>query len=415
MADSLSEGDVVAGKYKLDRLLGKGATSAVFAATHTTLGQKVAIKLLDAGLPPEHRARFMRAARASVRLKSEHVAKVLDVSELSDGRPFMVMELLEGRDLASEIRERKRLPVAEAARIIIEACDAIAEAHATGIVHREIEPANLFVLAGPGGPHIKVMDFGLSTASLSDTEGLALTEASAVLGSPYYMSPEQMRNAHDVDGRTDLWALGAILYELVTGRPPYQAPSFPMLVLKVANEAYPLPSTFAPDLPPGLEGVILKCLSKPREGRVQTAADLASMLAPFAGDEGFLVASRIARASGSAMPEKSVIPRASDPPSVDEEPEDQASTMVYHPGEGPPPSPYAPSPSVPPRPSAPAIAHPSSPGMLAPPFAAPASVPPGPSTRRAPDMGGLPTSILAVIAIIVALVAGLTVFLIGKK
>jgi serine/threonine-protein kinase len=257
----------------------------VVAAHHIELDEKVAIKFL---LPEtlnnaEAVARFAREARAAVKIKSEHVARVTDVGKLENGSPYMVMEYLEGSDLSAWL-ERGALLVEQAVEFVLQACEAIAEAHALGIVHRDLKPANLFVVRRPDGAlSTKVLDFGISKmTSLSGSgPGDAMTKTSALMGSPLYMSPEQMQSSKSVDSRGDVWALGVILYELVTGSPPFSGDTMPELILRVIQAAPAALRDLRPDAPAGLEAVILKCLEKDRSQRFQTVGELAVALLPF--------------------------------------------------------------------------------------------------------------------------------------
>ena len=281
------EGDVLAGKYRVDKVLGVGGMGVVVAAHHIHLDDRVAIKFL---LPEtlgnsDAVMRFAREARAAVKIKSEHVARVTDVGTMENGAPYMVMEYLEGSDLSAWLKERGRLPFDLAIDFILQACEALAEAHALGIVHRDLKPANLFVARLPGGVEsVKVLDFGISKLTGFSASGgeSSATKTSALMGSPLYMSPEQMRSSKDVDTRSDLWAIGVILYELLSGTPPFVADSMPELVLKIM-EATPTPLRQArPDAPDGFEAVILRCLERDRNRRYQTVGDLAAALAVFA-------------------------------------------------------------------------------------------------------------------------------------
>jgi serine/threonine-protein kinase len=282
----IREGDVLAGKYCVERVLGQGGMGVVVAARHIQLDERVALKFLlpHALSSREAVGRFIREARAAVKIKCEHVARVSDVGELENGAPYMVMEYLEGRDLAAWLQQRGPLSIEQAAEFVLQACVAVADAHALGIVHRDLKPANLFcVRRSDGQMAIKVLDFGISKmTSFADGESGSMTATSAMMGTPLYMSPEQMRSSKDVDARTDIWALGAILYELLSGRPVFQAQSVTELAIKVASEP-PTPVTaFRPDVPPGLQAAIGKCLEKRREDRYSNVGQLSIDLLPFA-------------------------------------------------------------------------------------------------------------------------------------
>jgi serine/threonine-protein kinase len=296
----VKEGDLVAGKYRIDKVLGEGGMGVVVAAHHLQLDQKVAIKLLLPSLlkVPEAVQRFTREARAAVRIKNEHVARVFDVGTLDDGAPYMVMEYLEGGDLATWIERHGALPVEMAVDFMLQACEALADAHALGIVHRDLKPANLFCTpVSDGTMCIKVLDFGISrVAGLGLTSSdLGLTGAATTMGSPRYMSPEQMQSARDVDSRTDIWALGAILYELIAGRVPFPGESLPEICLKIATSAPAALRALQPAVPAKLEAVVMRCLEKERERRYPDVAALAAALAPFGSERGRTSAGRIAQ------------------------------------------------------------------------------------------------------------------------
>lgn len=277
-------GDVLAGKYRIDRVLGVGGMGVVVAAHHIDLDERVAIKfLLPASLSnPEAVARFAREARAAVKIKSEHVARVSDVGKLENGSPYMVMEYLEGSDLSTWLKDRGSLPIEQAVDFLLQASEAIAEAHALGIVHRDLKPANLFVIRTPDGAFsVKVLDFGISKVSGSGATGGSMTHTSAVMGSPLYMSPEQMQSAKSADPRSDIWALGVILYELLTGEMPFTGESMPELVVKVLTAPLPPLRNRRPDAPARLGTVIEKCLEKDRGKRYATIGELAVDLLEF--------------------------------------------------------------------------------------------------------------------------------------
>ena len=280
----VNPGDVLAGKYRVERVLGMGGMGVVVAATHLELGQLVALKFLlpAAELDAEATARFIREARAAVRISSEHVARVTDVGRLENGAPYMVMEYLEGVDLGEHVKGA-HLPIDAAADFVLQACEAIAVAHALGIVHRDLKPANLFVTIRPDGtPLIKVLDFGISKVVGINEQNPSLTKTSAVMGSPLYMSPEQMRSARNVDARADIWSLGTILHELIAGSPPFSGETLGEVFSNVMTvEATPL-RVLRPETPERLERLVQRALEKDPARRIANVGELAAALAEFA-------------------------------------------------------------------------------------------------------------------------------------
>ncbi len=274
----LQVGELIAGKFRVDRLIGRGGMGIVAAATHVELDQRVAVKVLDDELArdPQNVERLLREARACANLRSEHSCRVIDVGRLDSGAPYIVMELLEGADLASV----GRLPLATAAGYVVQACVALAEAHGRGIVHRDLKPGNLFVTKRlDGSPLVKVLDFGIAKAPPRRTD-VALTRTASLLGSPRYMAPEQLRSARDVDARTDIWGLGVILYELVSGRAPFPAETLTELAVQIAVDP-PLPL----DVDPGFAAIVARCLAKAPADRYADVGQLATALATFAGPD----------------------------------------------------------------------------------------------------------------------------------
>jgi eukaryotic-like serine/threonine-protein kinase len=282
----IAVGQVVAQKYRVDRFIGQGGMGVVVAGFHLELDQPVAIKFLlsESGLQSEGAERFRREARAAAKIHSEHVARVFDIGLLDERVPYMVMELLHGHDLEHEIERRGAIPVAEATGYLLQAIDAVAEAHSAGIVHRDLKPTNLFLAERADGSRIvKVLDFGISKSLGSGRQlEIALTRTAAFVGSPLYMSPEQMRSARDVDARADVWALGAILYVMVTGQLPHPGASLPEVCLAVMNTPPRPLKDFMADVPEGLEPILMKCLAKEPEQRFASVAELAERLLPFA-------------------------------------------------------------------------------------------------------------------------------------
>ena len=272
----------------------------VVAATHLGLGRKVALKFMRLGVLDNDEAigRFMLEARAAATLRSEHVAQVMDVEvDTEDGAPYIVMEYLDGSDLGSILKARGVPAPAEAVRYVMQACEGLAEAHAKGIVHRDLKPANLFLTRRPDGtPLIKVLDFGVSKLNEAAHSGtFRLTQPRKTVGSPQYMSPEQMVASPEVDSRADIWALGVILYELLAGKPPFVAANFLELGLEVTNRAHPSLARLVPGLAAGLVAVVDRCLQKAPASRFPDLAVLAAALVPHAGAGAEASAVRIAR------------------------------------------------------------------------------------------------------------------------
>jgi len=278
----LSGGEQVR-QYRLERALGEGGAAAVWLAADTKLGRRVAIKLLAGSFDAQVAARFLHEARTVARLGSDHTVRIYDVDTLPDGTPFIVMEYLQGRSLA-ELVAQGPLAIGLAVDYVLQACEALAEAHAANIVHRDIKPGNLMLTEGPGSTsRLKLVDFGIAkvTEAWSDPTSTPRTADGAVMGTPFYMSPEQIRSPAIVDPRTDIWSLGVVLFELLTGTRPFDMPGFSELIAKIL-EAPPRPTPAA--FPAGLRDVIRRCLEKDRTKRFSNVGSLARALAPFAGD-----------------------------------------------------------------------------------------------------------------------------------
>jgi serine/threonine-protein kinase len=280
LPQTVPPGTILLDKYRVEHQLGLGGMGVVLAATHLQLQERVAIKLLLPSVRDNADVvrRFLREGQAAARLKGEHSARIIDVGSLSDGAPYLVMEYLDGLDLAALIAGRHHLGTSEAVDHILQACEGLAEAHAQGLIHRDVKPANFFLTRRPdGSPLLKILDFGISKSAV--TVEPALTQAQTTMGTPSYMSPEQMRSARDVDARADIWGLGATLYECLSGRTPFVAESFSALCFKVATEA---PDRLPTPVPPGIASVVYRCLEKDPALRFATVAELALHLAPFA-------------------------------------------------------------------------------------------------------------------------------------
>jgi len=274
-------GEILLGKYRVEDVIGVGGMGRVVKATHLYLQQPVAIKIL---LPQmvQHQstvARFLREAQATVRLRSEHIARVMDVGTMSDGTPFMVMEFLEGFDLNQILRHHGPQLAQPVVDLILQACEGLSEAHSIGIVHRDIKPSNFFITRRPDGSNLlKILDFGISKTPAEITE---LTGTQTVIGTPTYMAPEQMRTARQTDPRSDIWSMGVVMYQMLAGRPPFEAETYAELVLKVGTEP---PAPLHVPMPAGLDTIVMRCLEKDPKNRIQNVGELARMLAPYASD-----------------------------------------------------------------------------------------------------------------------------------
>ena len=267
-------GQILGDRYRVERVLAEGRESVLVAAHHIQRDEKVTLSLWAPefiGNDAAAEQRFLINGRGPfMKLKSEHAARVTDVGRLADGTPYMEMEALDGEDLEVWLKGRGILPIEQAVEFVLQACVAVAEAHALGIVHRDLKPDNLLCTQRRDGqPSIKVIC-------------AVMCAVRTAIGTPLYMSPEQFESSARVDARTDIWALGVILFELMTGRPPFQADSVTEAAFRIATEPAPGVRTLRPEVPVGLEAVILKCLEKEREKRYRTVEELALALLPFA-------------------------------------------------------------------------------------------------------------------------------------
>jgi serine/threonine protein kinase len=308
-AAPVQPGDLLAGKYRVQAILGQGAMGVVVAAVHEHLNQKVALKFLlpDALKSEDAVARFTREARAMVKIQSEHIARVIDVGALESGAPYTVMEFLQGRDLCAVLEDSGPLTTELAVDYVLQACEAIAEAHAAGIIHRDLKPANLFLTTRTDGSSlVKVLDFGIAKSLDDLTMNGAQTNAGTLLGSPYYMSPEQMRSSHNVDRRSDIWALGVILFELLTGRPVFVSDTMPGLCGAILSDPPTRLRELRSSAPEGLEAAILRCLERDLDARFQNIAEFARAIFPYAKKSSRVSVERISRLLGESMQPESI-------------------------------------------------------------------------------------------------------------
>jgi serine/threonine-protein kinase len=273
---------------------------AVFAAHHELLQQRVALKVMLAETADsvQAAARFLNEARAAAKIEGEHVARVLDVGQFDDGAPFIAMEFLDGADLSRVLADRGALSGKDAVDFMLQALEAIAQAHALGIVHRDLKPANLFLARRRDGSEIvKVLDFGISKAidPLTGMSPKTLTRSSSLIGSPLYMAPEQLRSSKTADACTDVWAIGVILFELLAGKPPFDGETVAEVFVAILERPPAALGLLRPDLPPGLEAVVMRCLSRDRSQRFANVAELAIALAPFAPTHALSSVERVVR------------------------------------------------------------------------------------------------------------------------
>jgi serine/threonine-protein kinase len=294
------EGEVLAGRYRVERVLGVGGMGVVVAAMHLELDERVAVKFLAPSMAPQADAvaRFVREAKAAIKIRSDHVVRVLDSGKLESGAPYIVMEYLDGRDLHAVLEEEGPLPAQTAVDYLLQACDAIAAAHALGIIHRDLKPGNLFLTRrADGSPLVKVLDFGISKvmsgSAISAPSGLTTT--ATIMGTPAFMSPEQLRSTRHVDARADIWSMGTILYALLAGEPPYAGESTADIAAKIIRDPPPPLSAVRPEVPEGLEAVVTRCLEKDPDGRYAGIAELAEALLPYASASSRASAERIAK------------------------------------------------------------------------------------------------------------------------
>jgi eukaryotic-like serine/threonine-protein kinase len=277
-------GEIVGGKYRLTRFLAAGGMGSVYEAQHTVVKRRVAVKFLRADLAVERAslARFQREAQAAGALESEHIAAALDFGIAADGSPFIVMEYLVGESLSSLLEREGRLAPGRAADLVVQACRGVETAHASGIVHRDLKPQNLFVARRQDGTDlVKVLDFGVAKLEAED-QGAGTTRTGTVLGTPAYMSPEQARGEKLIDHRSDVYSLGAILYELLSGEKPHPGDSPNAILYHIATHP-PVPlESVVPDLPKGLVATVERAIAREPGDRQSSAATLAEELRAFA-------------------------------------------------------------------------------------------------------------------------------------
>ncbi|MBW2459650.1 MAG: protein kinase, partial [Deltaproteobacteria bacterium] len=280
---ALQSGEIIEGKYRIVKLIGEGGMGAVYEGENTRIKRRVAIKVLHAQVAEKADVvqRFEREAQAAGRIGSEHIVEVLDLGNLPSGERFMVMEFMDGQDLTARIRAKKRLTPHESVPILHEVLEGLFAAHAAGIFHRDLKPDNIYLLKSKAGrsDFVKILDFGVSKFSAIE-DNMAETRAGAVMGTPYYMSPEQAKGG-TIDARSDLYAIGVVLYQMTTGRVPFNAGSFNELLFKIALETPEPVDKVVPDLPQSFASIISKAMSRAPADRFQTAREFQEALAQW--------------------------------------------------------------------------------------------------------------------------------------
>src|ERR1044071_6036165 len=285
---SLPTGEIIDGKYRIVRLIGEGGMGAVYEGENVRIHRRVAIKVLHPGTAANVDAvqRFEREAQAAGRIGSDHIVEVIDLGNLPEGDRFMVMEFLDGENLSQRIQARGRLSPQEATSVMIQLLEGLGAAHGAGIIHRDLKPDNVYLVRSKRGQadFVKILDFGISKFNrLNKDSGMSMTRTGTVMGTPYYMSPEQAKGSKEMDHRSDLYSAGVILYEAVTGQVPFNAETFNELIFKIVLETPPPPQQLAPGLDPAFASIVQKAMSRDQNDRFQSAQEFAQTLHAWLG------------------------------------------------------------------------------------------------------------------------------------
>ncbi len=323
-ADCTYEGHVLDNKYEVQKLLGKGGMGAVYEAKHLLIGRRVAVKFVHSEYAgnKEVLQRFQQEARIAGQLGHPNICEVTDIGYAPDGAPYMVMPYLDGETL-SDAMQQGQVAVSRALDIMDQLLSALGAAHEAGIIHRDLKPENIFLVhAGDRRDFVKILDFGISKVVSADPALKALTMTGVVMGTPYYMAPEQARGSKHVDHRSDIYSAGVILYELLTGRKPFEAETFNELIIKIATEPFAPPRSLRADIPQAVERVVLKAMARESADRFPTIAELREALIQRAGDTGLDLPLHLTRQLGT--PSQDAAASAAAAEFTDERPERSA-------------------------------------------------------------------------------------------
>jgi len=294
----LSTGDIIDGKYRIIRLIGEGGMGAVYEGENTRIHRRVAIKILHSGIAEQAEAvaRFEREAQAAGRIGSDHIVEVLDLGALANGDRYLVMEFLDGEGLGSRIKTRGRIAPPDMYPIANQLLEGLAAAHGAGIIHRDLKPDNVFLLKSRAGQtdFVKLLDFGISKFNqMSGDSGFSMTRTGAVMGTPYYMAPEQAKGSREMDHRVDIYAVGVILYEALTGQVPFSADTFNELLFKIVLEEPKPLSVIDPSIDAGFAAIVVKAMARDPAHRFQNSREFQQALAQWASGQGSMLVSQL--------------------------------------------------------------------------------------------------------------------------